>query len=48
MAESLRRKIGATVRAGDLDGIMLIFPDFESDLRFFGERVLPGLRRDFA
>jgi pyrimidine oxygenase len=47
-AESLRRKIGETIRAGDLDGIMLIFPDFDADLRFFGEQVLPGLRQDFA
>jgi pyrimidine oxygenase len=47
-AKSLRQKIGETVRAGDLDGIMLIFPDFESDLKFFGERVLPGVRQDFA
>jgi pyrimidine oxygenase len=47
-AETLRRRIGETIRAGDLDGMMLMFPDFIEDQRFFGERVLPGVRSDFA
>jgi pyrimidine oxygenase len=45
---TLRRKIGDTIRGADLDGMMFIFPDFIEDQKFFGEQVLPELRRDFA
>lgn len=45
-ADTLRRKIVDTLRTADLDGIMLVFPDFIEDQRFFGERVLPGIRED--
>jgi pyrimidine oxygenase len=47
-AESLRHQIVETVRAADLDGMMLMFPDYIEDQRFFGEQVLPGVRKDLA
>ena len=47
-AETLRRRIGETIRAGDLDGMMLMFPDFIEDQRFFGERVLQQQDADHA
>ncbi|UDY22882.1 LLM class flavin-dependent oxidoreductase [Nocardioides sp. Kera G14] len=32
------------VREADLDGLMLVFPDFHADLPYFGAAVLPALR----
>ncbi len=32
----------------ELDGVMLIFPDYVTGLRMFGDEILPGLRRVFA
>jgi pyrimidine oxygenase len=46
-AESLRQQIEHTIRVADLDGMMLIFPDYIEDLRFFGEQVMPGVRQAF-
>jgi pyrimidine oxygenase len=43
-AASLREQIEQMLRITDLDGLMLIFPDYIEDLRFFGEQVMPGLR----
>ena len=46
--ETLRRKLVETVRSAELDGVMFIFPDFIEDQKFFGERVLPGLRDELG
>ncbi len=43
-ADTLRQKIEHTIRSADLNGMMLIFPDYVEDLRFFGEAVLPKVR----
>lgn len=43
-AETIRQKVESTIRTADLDGMMLIFPDYDADLRHFGEKVLPALR----
>jgi pyrimidine oxygenase len=43
-AETIRQKIVYTMETAELDGMMLIFPDYVDDLRFFGENVLPALR----
>jgi pyrimidine oxygenase len=45
-AETIRQKVEHTIRTADLDGMMLIFPDYVDDLRHFGESVLPSLRRN--
>jgi pyrimidine oxygenase len=47
-AERIQHQIVETIRTADLDGMMLIFPDFIEDQRFFGERILPGIRRALA
>lgn len=44
-AVSLRQQIEHVLGLTGLDGMMLIFPDYIEDLRFFGEHVLPGLRQ---
>jgi pyrimidine oxygenase len=41
-------KIESTVKTADLDGMMLIFPDFINDLELFGKEVLPDLRQRFS
>jgi len=43
-AETIRQKIVHTIQTAELDGMMLIFPDYVEDLRFFGESILPGVR----
>jgi pyrimidine oxygenase len=43
-AETIRQKIVHTIETADLDGMMLIFPDYVQDLRFFGENILPAVR----
>jgi pyrimidine oxygenase len=40
--------IGNFVADCELDGLMLIFPDYVAGLTMFGEAILPGLRRRFA
>lgn len=40
VAEALER----VTREAELDGLMLIFPDYHADLPFFGRSVLPQLR----
>jgi pyrimidine oxygenase len=44
-AETVRQKIVHTMEMAELDGMMLIFPDYVEDLRFFGENILPAVRR---
>lgn len=43
-ADSIVERIKLIIETADLDGMMLTFPDYIEDLRFFGERVLPKLR----
>lgn len=47
-AETIARQIVDTMRAADLDGMMLVFPDFVEDLKGFGERILPLVRRELG
>jgi pyrimidine oxygenase len=46
--ETLRQRIEETIRTADLDGMMLIFPDYVPDIEAFGRDVLPKLRQSFA
>jgi len=46
--ETLRQKIEHTMRSCDMNGMMLIFPDYIEDLKFFGTEVLPRLRATFS
>jgi pyrimidine oxygenase len=32
----------------ELDGLMLIFPEYVQGLAMFGSEILPGLRKAFA
>jgi pyrimidine oxygenase len=41
-------QIEAFVTHGELDGLMLIFPDYIEGLTMFGQDILPCLRRTFA
>jgi pyrimidine oxygenase len=43
-ADTLIEHITYVVREAELDGLMLIFPDYDQDLLMFGETVLPALR----
>jgi len=45
---TLCQRIEETIRTGDLDGLMLIFPDYLPDMEMFGRDVLPQLRQRFA
>lgn len=48
-AETLLDHINYIVREAELDGLMLIFPEYDQDLLLFGDTVLPALRaRDAA
>lgn len=47
-AETIRQKIVHTIEMADLNGMMLIFPDYVEDLRFFGENILPAVRRSLG
>ena len=42
--ETLRQKIEHTIKTCDMNGMMLIFPDYDQDLKVFGTEVLPRLR----
>jgi pyrimidine oxygenase len=42
--ETVTEHIEQIMSADELDGLMLIFPDYHADLLPFGERVLPRLR----
>ncbi|WP_372635354.1 LLM class flavin-dependent oxidoreductase [Cohnella sp.] len=43
-AETITARIREIIETANLDGMMLTFPDYDADMRFFGERVLPRLR----
>lgn len=45
---TVREGIEAYIRESDLDGVMLIFPDYKEGLEMIGAEVLPGLRKAFA
>lgn len=41
-------KVEEFVEFAELDGLMLIFPDYAEGLKMFGAEILPGLRSHFA
>ncbi len=43
-ARTVTEHIEYIVREADLDGLMLIFPEYDEDMVLFGETVLPALR----
>jgi pyrimidine oxygenase len=43
-AETVTDHIEYIVREADLDGLMLIFPEYDDDMLLFGKTVLPALR----
>jgi pyrimidine oxygenase len=45
---SCREKVEAFVTECELDGLMLIFPDYEEGLAMFGGEILPKLRAVFS
>ena len=47
-ADTVRSHINTVVEGAELDGLMLIFPDYHADLPAFGEAVLPTLRAQDA
>lgn len=47
-AKTVRDDLEALLIEGELDGVMLIFPDYVDGLRRFGADVLPHLRHVFA
>ncbi|RKS07125.1 pyrimidine oxygenase [Nocardiopsis sp. Huas11] len=42
--DTVTRRIREIVEYAELDGLMLIFPDYHADLAEFGEKVMPRLR----
>ncbi|MGN9841861.1 LLM class flavin-dependent oxidoreductase [Nonomuraea sp. H19] len=42
--DTIIEHIATIVREGELDGLMLIFPEYDEDMLLFGETVLPALR----
>jgi pyrimidine oxygenase len=47
-AETVTEHIEYIVDRGELDGLMLIFPEYDQDMVRFGETVLPALRQHDA
>lgn len=47
-AETVTEHIEYIVDRGELDGLMLIFPEYDQDMVLFGETVLPALRQHDA
>jgi pyrimidine oxygenase len=45
-ARTIIKHIRHIVREADLDGLMLIFPEYDQDMLTFGETVLPALHAD--
>lgn len=43
-----REQVQTFVTDCELDGLMLIFPDYDEGLAMFGSEILPGLREAFA
>ena len=46
--QTCAEQIESFVTLGELDGLMLIFPDYIEGLTMFGRDILPGLRKTFA
>ncbi|MDH1866520.1 LLM class flavin-dependent oxidoreductase [Pseudomonas chengduensis] len=46
--ETCRRELAKLLREADLDGAMLIFPDYVQGLTTFGEKILPALQEEFS
>nr|WP_321983922.1 LLM class flavin-dependent oxidoreductase [uncultured Lichenicoccus sp.] len=46
--ETVTRRMTGLMQQCDLDGMMLIFPDYQAGLRRFGADILPALRRHFT
>lgn len=46
--ETIADRVTSLLEEADLDGLMLIFPDYLSGVRAFGAEVLPTLRRRFS
>lgn len=44
-ADTVIEHIATIVREAELDGLMLIFPEYDQDMVLFGETVLPALRK---
>ncbi|MDC9604919.1 LLM class flavin-dependent oxidoreductase [Xenorhabdus griffiniae] len=42
------KQITNLMRTCELDGVMLIFPDYIKGLKIFGDQILPKLREEFA
>ncbi len=47
-AETVTDHIESIVDHCELDGLMLIFPEYDQDMLLFGETVLPALRQHDA
>jgi pyrimidine oxygenase len=47
-ADTVTEHIEYIVDQGELDGLMLIFPEYDQDMVLFGETVLPALRQHDA
>jgi pyrimidine oxygenase len=45
--DTITDRIGELLETCDLDGLMLIFPDYLKGLRVFGDQILPKLRSRF-
>ncbi len=46
--ETVARRMTELLESCELDGMMLIFPDYQAGLRRFGASILPTLRQRFA
>jgi pyrimidine oxygenase len=46
--DSITRQIIDTIHTAQIDGMMLIFPDFVADLQVFGTQILPQVRTALA
>jgi len=44
--ETCREGIKSLINGGELDGVMLIFPDYVEGLKVFGDEILPGLKAE--
>jgi pyrimidine oxygenase len=44
-ADTVGRRLSELLMEGELDGVMLIFPEYLEGLRIFAERIQPGLRQ---
>ncbi|PHM22658.1 Putative enzyme with luciferase-like ATPase domain (fragment) [Xenorhabdus innexi] len=46
--ETCYRQLSDLLRSCELDGVMLIFPDYIKGLKIFGDEILPKLRAEFG